>query len=298
MVSLLSSAEVSPAEKRVIEYCLSVPEHELALMTSLELGKMARTSRSTVERVTRRLGFKGAKALAAALVRQSQGARNEVELDPTISLEDDESTIARKILMSAAVRARKFADSLASDHLLNRLIDWISEAKGVVLFGAGISSAVAMDLHHRLLRLGLEVKYVEDTQTQYALAALMGNGDVGVFVSYSGRTSSTIRAASIARERDARIVAVTAQPNSPLGRIAHLTMTTPGGVGLFGNDAAMTRMLQILLNEIIFHCLAVRDVSRLQNTRRIDTILAGDKVPDHHEASAKTRKKKRQRHDE
>ncbi len=277
LTARLSSAELSAAERRVVEYCLSVPEHQLTLMTAERLARRAGSSRSTVERVTRRFGFKGVRAFAAALQQESSGSVSEVELDPAISMDDGPATIAKKVLMTASIRARKFAETLAADDSLNRLIDWMHGARSVVLFGAGISSAVAMDLHHRLLRLGLEVKYMEDTQTQYALAALMKKGDLGILVSYSGRTASTIRTARIGRERGARLVAITGQPRSLLAELCDLSIVTPGGVGLFGNDAALTRMLQIMFNEILFHCLAVKDVSRLTNTRRIDEILAQDK---------------------
>lgn len=296
VVNRLSTANVGPAERKVIDYCLSVPERQLALMTATGVARAAGSSRSTVERVTRKFGFKGVKSLATALMERSQSVPEEIELDPTILMSDTPESIARKVLGSASVRARKFAETLSADVRLRKLVNWIGSARNISLFGAGISSAVAMDLHHRLLRLGLEVRYVEDTQTQYALASLMGKMDLGLFVSYSGQTESTVRAAAIAKTRGARRVSITTRENSPLGELSDFCILTPAGVGLFGNDAAMTRMLQIMLNEILFHCLAVRDVTRLSSTRKIDGILARDKVRDLEAIEAKLDQKKGRSH--
>ncbi|MCL6444043.1 MAG: MurR/RpiR family transcriptional regulator [Alicyclobacillus sp.] len=278
----LAEADLSPAERRVVEYCLSVPEHELALMTAEELATRAKVSRSTVVRVSKKFGFKGPKALAGALMRQSRRIMDSEppssDLDPAISLEDDPHTIARKVLVSASTRSLRFAETLSTSEQLYRAVEWLDTAKTIVLFGAGSSSMVAMDLYHRLIRLGLDVKYVEDTQTQYALATLMEAKDVGIYISYSGRTASTIRAAAIAKESGAHLIAVTGAAKSPLATICDVTIVTPGGIGLFGNDAAMTRILQVMLNEVLFHCLAVRNVSRLNRTKQIDSVLSRDKA--------------------
>ena len=74
------------------------------------------------------------------------------------------------------------------------------------------------------------------------------------------------------------LAAILAKAQSPLGDIADLKVLTPPGVGLFGTDASMTRILQMMLNEVLFHCLAVKNVGLLENAQRIDAVLNSEKI--------------------
>ena len=168
------------------------------------------------------------------------------------------------------------------------LVNLLDNASRIVLCGSGLSSMVAMDLHHRLLRLGLDVNFSEDDHTQLAHAALMEAGDVALCISYSGRTDTVVQVAQIARTRGT-CVALTADTNSPLARCAHLTVTTPPGVGLFGNDAALTRILQMAFNDVLFHCLVLRDSKRLASVELVDSALNHRKLSEPWRASTTAR---------
>ena len=174
--------------------------------------------------------------------------------------------------------SRAFAELLTSDARLTSLVDLLDNASHIILCGSGLSAMVAMDLHHRLLRIGLEVNFSEDDHTQLAYASLMEPDDVALCISYSGRTDTVVQVAQIARTRGT-CVALTADTDSPLARCAHLTVTTPPGVGLFGNDAALTRLLQMAFNDVLFHCLVLRDSKRLANVELVDSALSRRKVP-------------------
>jgi DNA-binding MurR/RpiR family transcriptional regulator len=278
LLGRLASLEATRSERRIVEYLLSLPEADRAIVTTGEVCRRTRTSRSTLDRLARRLGHRGFAQLRRSLVREVAdvygATAEESPLDPAIGLDDDAATVAHKILASVSSRALAFAQMLAADDRLDRVVQTIDQAERIVFVGAGLSSMVAMDMHHRLLRLGLNVVYSEDVHTQLALTSLAAPGDAVVLVSYSGRTRSVIQALTIARDRDARTVALTADPSSPLGRLADVCIATPPGVGLFGNDAALTRLLQMVFSDVLFHCLALADPRRLDRVSTIDEILA------------------------
>lgn len=283
---------MSRAEHRVIAYLLSIPEAELGLVTASQVAVHSETSRSTTDRLARRLGHAGFGQLKRSLVRErgliTPAATNDRALDPTILLTDEPETIATKILGSVSSRTVAFGQMLLVDDRLRRVVAILDRARRIVPIGAGLSSMVAMDMHHRLLRLGLSVQYSEDAHTQLAYASLVGPDDAVVLVSYSGRTDLDLRAARIASERGAHTIALTGDPESPLARAVELVISTPPGVGLFGNDAALTRLLQMMFSDVLFHCLALADPERLGRAQSIDGILNTVKVFPGRQRSART----------
>ncbi len=279
----LATMAHSPTERRIAEYLLSLPDAQRGNVTTQEVVDHTGSSRSTLDRVARRLGYAGFSRLRRAFVVSATPSLDDA-LDPTISLEDQPGAVAWKLLSSMSARMQAFAQVLMSDDRLDQLVDFLDGASHIVLCGSGLSAMVAMDLHHRLLRLGMDVNFSEDEHTQIAYASLMESDDVALCISYSGRTDSVVQVAQIARARGI-CVALTADVNSPLARCAQLTVTTPPGVGLFGNDAALTRILQMAFNDVLFHCLVLRDSKRLASIELVDSALNHRKVAEPRQAS-------------
>ena len=282
LLGRLASSEVTRAEGQVIEYLLSLPEPERAIVTVSEVCSRTGTSRSTLDRLSRRFGYRGFSQLRRSLARERSAGlavpNGGSSLDPAIGPDDDPPTVASKVLASVSSRAVAFAQMLAADDRLGQVVDMIGSANRVTLVGTGLSGMVATDMHHRLLRLGLPVVYSGDVHTQLALTSLSGPGDVAVLVSYSGETRSVIQALAIARERGSSTVALTGKPESTLARLADVRITTPPGVGLQGNDAALTRLLQMTFSDVLFHCLALANPRRLDRVDTIDEILDSMKM--------------------
>jgi DNA-binding MurR/RpiR family transcriptional regulator len=268
----LASMPCTSTERRIVEYLLTLPQAQLALLRAPDVVRQTGCSRSTLDRVARKAGQPGFSQLRRALVSEQDQVFDGDALDPSIGTADTPEQVATKVLGSISSRAKAFAQVLLSDGRLARVVDLVDRAEHVVLCGAGLSAMVAVDMHHRLLRLGIDVKYSDDSHTQVAYAALMGAGDVAICVSYSGRSDTVVEAARLA-SKAGTAVALTADPNSPLARCCRVTITTPPGVGLFGNDAALTRILQMGFTDVLFHCLALRNPTRLQSVEQIDQAL-------------------------
>ena len=274
----LAAMVCTPAERKIVEYLLTLPEAQRGNVITREVVEHTGSSRSTLDRIARKLGYSGFSRLRRALVTVKVPDFDDA-LDPAIRLDDSAGTVAWKVLSSVSSRMRAFAEMLVYDDRLTKLVDLLNGARRIVLCGSGLSSMVAMDLHHRLLRLGLDVNFSEDPHTQLAYVSLMESTDVALCISYSGRTDTVVQAAQIALTRGT-CVALTADTNSPLSRCAHITITTPPGVGLFGNDAALTRILQMAFNDVLFHLLVLSDSKRLASAEAVDSVLNRLKVSD------------------
>ena len=282
LMARLSNATLSAAERRLTDYIFSLPEYDLATISAADLATRAGSSRATIDRLARKFGYAGQREMRRALLRGSRAMKARVDevapTTPTIESEDGAAEIAYKVFNNASVRALKFAELLSRSDALERLVAAILAARSVEIFGAGSSAVVGMDMHQRLLRLGLRIGFAQDSHTQMAQAALMGPGDLAIAISYSGLTRSTVLAAETARAKGAQIAGIIAKAQSPLGEICDIKVLTPPGVGLFGTDAVMTRILQMMFNEVLFHCIALRDQRLLANVHAIDEALNAEKI--------------------
>lgn len=92
----------------------------------------------------------------------------------------------------------------------------LARASQVFAFGSGGSSSVAaLELQHRLFRLGIPVTAYMDGEMQRMTASVADGGTVVVIFSISGHVRAEIEAADIARRYGAGVITVT-QPGSAL----------------------------------------------------------------------------------
>ncbi|MGB9837191.1 6-phospho-3-hexuloisomerase [Methanothermobacter sp.] len=122
---------------------------------------------------------------------------------------------------------------------VDRFIDTITSAGNVFLLGLGRSGLVAKAFAMRLMHLEINVFVVGETITP-----AINEGDALIAISGSGRTSYIVNAARIARERGARVVAVTSHPESELGGMADLTVTVRGRTKIDGEKNYMKRQIR------------------------------------------------------
>lgn len=274
----LEGLDLGAAERRLADYLRSVGEYELAVMTSSDLCGRTATSRSTIDRLSRRLGYPGLKEMRKALLQELHDRRDDGPASLARPAPDSPAFIAGQVIDSMTRRAAAFADHLARTPGLDQLVAALRGARSVQLFGAGESAAAASAVQLRLVRLGVPIAFAEEGHTQVTLAALMRPGDLAIAFSHSGRTRATLWAARVAGERGATVAAITGGLDSPLARLASIHLSVPSEKGLFGSDEVMSRIVAGSLSEILFHCLARLDPDRLATVIRIDEVFNDDRV--------------------
>lgn len=99
----------------------------------------------------------------------------------------------------------------------------LEKARRIFCFGAGRSGFILRTFCMRLMQLGFIVYYVGETITPR-----LQPGDMLVAISGSGETGHTCGLVRQAHSRQARTVALTAHPDSAIGRLADLTVVIPG----------------------------------------------------------------------
>ncbi len=220
-IAMERSQLVGPAE-RIADVVLGDPEAVIK-MSMAELARASGTSDPTVVRFFRRFDCEDYQDFK---VRLAQGLIPQAPFDyETITLADSPESLCAKVVTNSLHAIQRFAsdvDAAAIDKAVNKLM----EARGVFLFGLGISETIAFDAEHKLFRLGLRCRAVMEAQKQLLLAPTLRSDEVAVFFSHSGATKSLVEAASIARSKGAYTIAITA-PGSRLTQACDLTIGVP-----------------------------------------------------------------------
>ena len=90
-------------------------------------------------------------------------------------------------------------------------IDLITTKEKIFVYGSGRSGLVGQLFSVRLVQLGLRVYFIGDMTTP-----IIGKNDLTILISNTGRTTSVVQTAEIARRIGSHVVSFTSSPNSKL----------------------------------------------------------------------------------
>jgi len=150
-------------------------------------------------------------------------------------------------------------DSLNRDDpmALANFADMISAAPRVFVHGAGRSGLALRMTAMRLMHLGLQVHVVGEVTSP-----AIRSGDVLLTASGSGTTSGILRAANTAVDSSAQVAVITANPASPLAKLASVRIIVPAAEKLdrSGDVSAqyagsLFEQVLVVLGDALFHSL-------------------------------------------
>jgi len=102
---------------------------------------------------------------------------------------------------------------------VENVLKTLQSAKRVITVGMGRSAVVARDFAIRLLQAGFNVITIREDLIGLT-PLIKGKDDVVVAVSGSGETEEVITICKVAKEKGAKVIAVTSFPDSRLGKLA------------------------------------------------------------------------------
>ncbi len=208
---------LSPAEQRVARWVLLHPK-EAAEGTLARLAREAETSEPTVVRFCRRIGLSGYRELSIRLTEALSNPASYVHRDVN---PDDSTPDAVLKVMDASIRSLIDMRAQLSSMPVDEAVAAMRNARQIAFAGLGASGHVANDACHKFFRLGIPCTSLTDTPMILQFAAIAEPDDVLVLLSHTGRWHDFARAARLARERGATVIALT-NPDSSIAAEAGL----------------------------------------------------------------------------
>jgi glucokinase len=244
---------LSPAERRVAGYVLDNPRAALNEPIAL-IAQGAEVSQPTVIRFCRSLGFQG---LSDFKLKLGSGLTGTMPTQRTqVRREDSTGDLCAKVLDNTISTIVQFRESLNVE-AVHRAIELMRHARRVELFGMRNSAVVAIDAQHKLFRFRVPSAAHTDASTFAMAAELLGPHDVALFVSSSGQPPELARAATLALERGAAVISVTAA-QSPLARRSTVCIPVEHSEDADTFVSMLSRILHLLVVDMVSVGMAVR----------------------------------------
>lgn len=245
---------LSSSEARVAEAIIADPTIVVDL-TITDLAQRCGTSLSTVARFCQTLGYTGYREfrmeVASALSREAAERDRFGLADSDINPDDSGAEVIAKIAFHEVLAIEQTAQGL-DVAVLDQVVDAISAAGHVDVYGFGASGLTAQDLQQKLARIGISAFCSVDVHLALVSAALRTTGDVAVGISHSGLTSETIHALSTARDAGATTVALTNSAESPITEVADFVLTTQARESTYRMGAMSSRIAQLAVVDFLF----------------------------------------------
>lgn len=126
---------------------------------------------------------------------------------------------ARDVVRREAEAVMRLADQI--DESIGKVLYLLLNCKGhVIVTGAGTSNSMAQRLAHLLSCSGTPAVFLHAADSLHGSAGAVKADDVIIAISKGGRSDEVNKFASIARERGAKIIALTEDPKSPLAEMS------------------------------------------------------------------------------
>jgi glucokinase len=211
-------------------------------------------SQPTVIRFCRSLGCEG---LSDFKLRLASGLTGTVPITHAqVTGEDSMLELGVKVLSNTASAILQVRDQLNRE-VIDRATDLLANAAGVELYAVGQSAMVAQDAQFKFLRLGLPCAVHTDPRVQELAAVVMPANVVAIIISSSGRVPELVNVADRARERGAKVVAITAS-QSPLARKADVALIVDHAEDTSTQVTMISRILHLLVIDMLAVGLAMR----------------------------------------
>ncbi|MGB5510278.1 MAG: SIS domain-containing protein [Woeseiaceae bacterium] len=219
MLTTITNAlpDLTPSEQRVGRWILRHPK-EAANTTLAKLAIECETSEPTIVRFCRHVGLSGFRELAIRLTEALSSPSTYVHRN--VSADDSIADAVIKV-MDTSIQSLVEMRAQLSSMPVNEAVSAMKDARQIVFAGLGASGQVARDASHKFFRLGIPCTALHDTTMILQYSAIADSRDVLVLLSHSGRWQEFGRAAKMARERGATVIAITS-PDSVFASEASL----------------------------------------------------------------------------
>ncbi len=258
---------LAPAEQRVGKLVLADPRAFANLPVS-ELADRAHVSKPTVVRFCRSVGYDGLSDFKLKLAGSvSEGVPF---IHRSVDADDKTSDIAVKVIdntVAAFLKYRNDVSSFALEHAAHALAATQKTHRRIEFYGVGNSGIVAQDAQHKFFRLGVNAIAYSDGHMQVMSASMLQPGDCAVIISNSGRTRDLMDACDIAKKQGATTIVITAS-GSPLASAGHIHLTADHPEGYDKYSPMVSRLLHLLIIDILATTVALRIGEALQPALR------------------------------
>ena len=257
---ILCYNNLTRSETKVADYVL---RHKQTIHTQsiTELAANCEVSEATITRFCHSIGCGSYNEFKLAVVQCNIGSDPVgmgTDLYSTLLPNDSLEQKSRKLCNVSMDALTKTLHILDVD-AISDAVDILSAAKGVYCFGQGNSSIVAEDAWGRFSCVSTKFHYISNAHLQATTAALLGEGDVILYFSFSGNVRELAEVGQILSGTKAKLILVTRFPNSPGAQYADLLLLCGANEAPEQQGSIAAKIGQLFIVDVLFHEYCARN---------------------------------------
>jgi len=259
---------LSKGERLVAEAILGDP-HAVTLESVTDLARRSNTSPAAVSRFCRKLGFDNFPRFKIRLSHDLASPMADIHEDITVG--DKIGQITRKVVHG---NIQTLTDTLQvlEEKTVAKAVDLLSTAPRITFVGSGGSGIVAQDAAHKFMRTGKAIAVYTDKHLQLIHASLLGDTDVVVAVSHTGRNRDLLDVVRVAKSAGARIVAITHYGPSAIAKLADVALHTMARETAYRRESLSSRIAALTIVDVLYVgvgvCLHQQVIRNIREIRR------------------------------
>lgn len=240
---------LSPTQKIIADYILANSD-KVILLSIGELAQLCNTSETTVIRFLRKLNYDSYQVFRVKIA-QELSDESTSSIYEEVSTKDSIGDIKRKVIQLTVSSISDLNNILDEKELIS-FTEAILAAQKSFFIGVGASGMIAADAYHKFLRLGLNTNFTSDSHIMSIACTHAKKEDLIVAFSHSGESREVLDAIQLAKERGAKIAAVTSYPNSSLSKISDIVLLSSSRETKYRSDAMISRIIQLVIIDTLY----------------------------------------------
>lgn len=205
--------KVTKLQKKLIGFMETNSYESIVYFSITEFATAAGVAEATVLRFCRSLGFNGYQDFKLGLAQEIGPAHKKI----------DEKSYIYDICDSYMEMLDRCRQRVSLERV-EQAVGYLLSAKTICCFGVGNSYIPALELHNRLMKMGIYSQCERDLHLQSIQISSCGERDALVIFSVSGGTKDSVELAAAARKCGMKIIVVTSYEKSPLTKYADVVL--------------------------------------------------------------------------
>lgn len=239
--------------KRIADFILK-DTRKFIKFTASESAHHCGVSPASIVRFAQHLDCKGLEELKILLTYDLANAdtvKLDTQLDTIIKPNDSIDVLCNKVkalILEETIDLFNHLDKSALSKAIGRVVN----AKRVFIYGVGSSSKPALDLFHKLKRIGFNVEYSIDIHQCVEYANYATKEDVAIAFCYSGLSREIIYPCQIIKERKGKVISVTRDRDSILKEMSDIVLTVPDSENLTRVGAISSKYNMMEIADLLY----------------------------------------------
>ena len=259
------SIKIGDSRKNVAEFILA-QQKNIFNFTIDEIAEKCFTSKSTVTRFAKLLGYRGWRDFMKAFlmeIKYHEKYRGSVDVNYPFAADSSDEEIAKSLARLQTDSINETLDILDMN-MLGRAVNYIIRAKKIVVLAASPNCFIADSFIRKMNMIGYNINPVQKDDIGISLHD-MNKDDCVIMISYAGhnRESNPMKYIANLKRKKVPIIAITSEGDNYLRQNSNAALTISSRERLYSKIAgfASEQSISFILN-ILYSCVYSRNYDR------------------------------------